>query len=123
MDSSHERKNLVPKKYSLICSDHFEPSCIVLRSGKVGCKLYDNSVPSVFPSFPAYYQNEQRKRKLAMKRVYISPQMSCETSPSKVAKVVGSEHSYASTTGNAHSEVKQLKMTVKNWSRKLDDKR
>ena len=48
-----------------------------------------------------------------MKRVYVLPQKSCEPSPSKVAKVVGSEHSYASTTDNAHSQVKQLKKTVK----------
>ena len=47
-----------------------------------------------------------------MKRVYVSPQKSCEPSLSKVAKVVGSEHSYASTTDNAHSEVKQSKKTV-----------
>ena len=31
----------------------------------------------------------------------------------KVVKVVGSQHSCASTTDNAHSEVKQLKNTVK----------
>ena len=44
-----------------------------------------------------------------MKRVYVSPQKSCEPSPSKVAKVAGSEHSYAITTNNAHSEVEQWK--------------
>ena len=43
-----------------------------------------------------------------MKRVYVSPQKSCEPSPSKVAKVVGSEHLYASSTDIAHFEVKQL---------------
>ena len=47
-----------------------------------------------------------------MKRLYVSPQRSCEPSPSKVAKTVGSEHSYGSTTDNAHSEVKQLKKKV-----------
>ena len=85
-------KNWVPNKYSLICSDHFEPSCFFVRPGKVGCRLYDNSVPTIFPSFPAYYQKEQRKRKLPMKRVYVSPQKSCQPSQARVAKVVGSEH-------------------------------
>ena len=55
----------------------------------------------------------RERGKLPMKRVYVSPQKSCEPSPSKVAKVVGSEHSYASTTDNAHYEVNQLKKTVK----------
>ena len=31
-----------------------------------GCRLFDNSVPTIFPSFPAYYQKEQRKRKLSI---------------------------------------------------------
>ena len=104
-----KRKNWVPNKYSLICNDHFEPSCFVVRPGKVGHRLYDNSVPAIFPSSPAYYQKEQRKRKLPMKMVYDSPQKCQEPSPSKVVKVVGSEHSYASATDNTHSEVKQLK--------------
>ena len=114
-----KRKIWVPNKYSLICSDHFEPSCFVVRPGKVGCRLHENSVPTIFPSFPAHYQKEQRKRKLPMKRVYVSPQKSCEPSPSKVAKVVGSEQSYANTTDNADSEVKQLKKTVKILKQKL----
>ena len=54
-----------------------------------------------------------------MKRVHVSPQKSCEPSPSNVAKVVGSEHSYASTTDNAHCEVKQLKKTVKILKQKV----
>ena len=52
MDSSCE-KNWVPNKYSLIYSDHFEPSCFAIRPGTVGCILYDNSVPIIFPSFLA----------------------------------------------------------------------
>ena len=60
MDSSFEKEKL-GTKHSLICSDHFEPSCFVVRPGKVGCRLYDNSVPTIFPSFPAYYQKEKEK--------------------------------------------------------------
>ena len=48
-----------------------------------------------------------------MKRVYVSPQKSYEPSPSNVAKVVGVEYLYASTTENTQSEVKQSKKTVK----------
>ena len=120
MDSSCEKKkNWVPNKYSLICSDHFEPTCFIIRLGKVGCILYDNSVTTIFPSFPAYYQTEQRKRKLPMKMVYVSPHKSCEPSSSKVAKLVGREHSYASTKDSAHSEVKQLKNTKKIFKQKV----
>ena len=119
MDSSCEKKNnWAPKKYSLICSDHYEPSCFVVRAGKVRCRLYNNSVPTVFPSSPAYYPKEQRKRKLTMKWVYVLPQKFCEPSLSKVAKIVGSEHSYASITDSAHSEVKQLKKDSENFEAK-----
>ena len=58
-----------------------------------------------------------------MKRMYVSPQMSCEPSPSKVAMLIGSEHSYASTTDNAHSEVKQLNKAVKFKKKMFNDKR
>ena len=54
-----------------------------------------------------------------MKRVYVSPQKCCEPVPSKAEKVVGSEHSQASTTDNACSKEKRLKKTVKILKQKL----
>ena len=59
-----KRKDWVPNKYSYICSEHFEPSCFVVRPGKTGHHLNDNSVPTIFPTFPHYYQRtEKAKRK------------------------------------------------------------
>ena len=78
MGSSYEKKKMCNKRYSLIYSEHFEPSCFIVRPRKDGHRLDDNSVPTIFPSFPAYYQREQRKRKLPVKRVYVLPQKSCE---------------------------------------------
>ena len=53
----------------------------------------------------------------------VSLQKSSEPSPLKVAKVVGSDHSYASTTDNTHSEVKQLKKTVKIIKQKVQQQK
>ena len=59
-----KRKDWVPNKYSYICSEHFEPSCFVVRPGKIGHHLNDNAVPTIFPTFPHYYQRtEKAKRK------------------------------------------------------------
>ena len=58
-----------------------------------------------------------------MSRVHVLPQKSYVPSPSEAEKVVGSEHSYASATDNAHSEVQQLRRTAKILSKKFDDKR
>ena len=55
--------------------------------------------------------------------MHVSPQKSCEPSPSKVVNVVGSEHLYASATDNAQSEVKQMKKTEKILSKKFAIKR
>ena len=58
-----------------------------------------------------------------MKRVYVTPQKNCDPLPSKVVKVVGSEHSHASTTDNTHSKVKQLKKTMNILKQKVQQKK
>ena len=40
-----KKKDWVPNKYSYICSEHFEPSCFIVRPGKIGHHLNDNAVP------------------------------------------------------------------------------
>ena len=64
--------------YSYICSEHFEPSCFVVRPGKIGCHLNDNAVHTIFPTFSQYYQRtEKAKRKSPCKQkpavILVSP--------------------------------------------------
>ena len=102
---------------------HFEPSCFVVRPGQFWFRLYDNSVPKISLPFLHTTKKSREREKLPMKRVYVSPQKSCESSPSEFAKVVGSEHSYAITTDSAHSEVKQLKNKVKVLKQKIQQQK
>ena len=89
-----------------VCSVHFDPSCFKVRAWKIGHKLCNDTVPSIFPSFPEYYQNQKAKRKPPQIRE-LAP---C---PSKVARTVVREHSYASNQEKAHEIVKQLKRDMK----------
>ena len=102
----------VPNKYSLIWSDHFEPSCFVVRPGKLGT----DCMTIQFQQFPLHFLHTTKK---ANENGVCFTIKVCEPSPSKVAKVVGSEHSYASSTDNAQSGVKQLKKTVKILKQKV----
>ena len=61
------KKNWKLNKHSFICSVHFEPSSLEVRAGNIGCKLCNDAVPSNFPSFPEYYQNQKVKRKTPQK--------------------------------------------------------
>ena len=81
-----------------------------------------------FPFLSCILPKRAEEEKTASEMQWLSPQKSCEPSPSKVVKVFGSEHSYASATNNAHSEVKQLKKIVKilkqkvQWQKKKNSK-
>ena len=76
-----KRKNWKPNKLSYISSACFNLSCFEVRVGKIGCKLSNDAVPSIFPSFLKYYYNQKAKRKPPNTRE-LAP------SPSKVAKTV-----------------------------------
>ena len=52
------RKQWKPTKHSFICSDHFHESCFVIRPGAEGQRLKDDAVPSIFQTFPSYYQKD-----------------------------------------------------------------
>ena len=87
-----KRKDWVPNKYSYICIEHFEPSCFVVRPGKIGRHLSDNAVPTIFPTFPHYYQrSEKAKRKSPCKR----KPADVLASQSKVARTLANDYGYA----------------------------
>ena len=92
MDSSIKKERLVPNKYSYICSEHFEPSCFVVRPGKIGHHLNDNAVPTIFPTFPHYCQRtEKAKGKSPCKQ----RPADVLASPSQVARTLANDHGYA----------------------------
>ncbi|XP_060877180.1 THAP domain-containing protein 1-like, partial [Metopolophium dirhodum] len=55
------RKNFNPTQWSRICSVHFTENDFMIRSDADRPLLKINAVPSVFPSFPTYYQNKSKK--------------------------------------------------------------
>ena len=89
------RKDWMPTKHSYICSQHFAESCFVVRPGKHGQRLYEHAIPSLFLSFPKYLQKAHSKRKSPQKRKFVEEPTHSEQSPSKIAKFVDSDHSYA----------------------------
>ena len=109
---SVKRINWKPNKCSFICSVHLEPSCFKLRAGESVHKLCNDALSSVFPSFPINYQKQKAKRK---------PQQTRELapSPSKVARTVVSEHSYASNQEKAQENVKQPKREMEVLKQKV----
>ena len=58
-----KRKNWKPMKNSFICSAHFEKSSYRDRPGKQGCRLKNDSVPSIF-DFPKHCKNLSQKENL-----------------------------------------------------------
>lgn len=56
-----KRKNFTPTKYHHVCSEHFTPGDLVHNPGSNRKLLKENAVPSVFPSYPEYYQPKPKK--------------------------------------------------------------
>ena len=88
------RKDWFPKRHSLICSEHFKQSCFVGRPGKKGRRLNPNAVPTIF-QFPEHLQKKYIKRKSSKKHTIEDDTDNIDhSSPSKMAKIVESDHSY-----------------------------
>lgn len=56
-----KRKNFIPSQHSRICSVHFTSNDYQIRPDASRPVLRLNAFPSVFPSFPSYYQTPVNK--------------------------------------------------------------
>ena len=107
------QKDWFPKRHSLICSEHFEQSCFVVRPGKKGRCLNPNAVPTIF-QFPEHLQKKYIKRKSPKKRTIEDDTDNIDQpSPSKMAKIVESDHSY-------HKEEHSLSLKVEKTSESIE---
>ncbi|KAI0220158.1 hypothetical protein LSAT2_028319 [Lamellibrachia satsuma] len=61
------RKDWTPTSNSFLCSEHFEENCFVVRPNKIGRRLNDWAVPSIF-NFPSHRQSKQQKFRKSKKQ-------------------------------------------------------
>ena len=112
------RKNWKPSLNSFLCGDHFEKKCFVVRPGKIGRRLNESAIPSVF-DFPSELPLNQAPSRKQLADDYLSyefpvelaasldyvPEPSAESAipeqevveipdPAKVTERLKSEHSY-----------------------------
>ena len=118
------RKQWKPTKHSFICSDHFHESCFVIRPGAEGRRLKDDAVPSIFQTFPSYYQKDIKFRRSPRKRQYVTHEV---VAPSEVEPSTSGpspselqvEHSYFAVPESPTKKVKKLESTVEKYTKKL----
>ena len=99
------RKDWKPTSNSYLCSDHFEENCFVVRPNKIGRRLNDSAVPSIF-NFPPHLQPKPHTPRKARTRSaeasasssHVSPVVEVQDAPSpeKIVRRVNVEHSYMS---------------------------
>ena len=116
------RKQWKPTKHSFICSDHFHESCFVIRPGAEGRRLKDDAVPSIFQTFPSYYQKDIKFRRSPRKRQYVTHEV---VAPSEVEPPTSGpspselqvEHSYFAVPESPTKKVKKLESTVEKYGK------
>ena len=97
-----------------------------MRPGKKGRCLNPNAVPTIF-QFPEHLQKKYIKRKSPKKRTIEDDTDNIDQpSPSKMAKIVESDHSYhkeehslSLKVENLTKQVKALKQTVRQRNRRI----
>ena len=107
-----KRKDCAPNEHSLLCSKHFDESCFVV--GK-RIKLKCDAVPTKFVFGKSYYDKPLAKKKRP-------PPKRQHHSPSKIAKIITSDHSYSKTETSDvcnSSKVKELTHKVKALEEKV----
>ena len=86
-----------------------------MRPGKGGHRLYEHAIPSLFLSFPKHLHKNHVKRRSPRKCKSVEqPTHSVELTrseppPSKIAKSIYSDHSYADDSLDAVEQLEQLK--------------
>ena len=70
-----KRKDWAPTEHSLLCSNHFDESCFVVRPGKSGRRLYDHAVSTMFTFGKSYLDKPQTKRKPPKRGILKNPQL------------------------------------------------
>ena len=118
------RKQWKPTKHSFICSDHFHESCFVIRPGAEGRRLKDDAVPSIFQTFPSYYQKDIKLQRSPRKRQYVAHEV---VAPSEVEPSASGpspselqvEHSYFAVPESPTKKLKKLESTVEKYGKKL----
>lgn len=101
-----KRKDWAPNEHSFLCSKHFDESCFVVGQQNRGHRLKCDAVPTKFEFGKSYYDKPPAKRRPPPKRQHHSP--------SKIAKIVMSDHSYSNTeTSDACNSSKVNELTHK----------
>lgn len=66
-----KRKHFQPSQHSRICSVHFNENNFQIQPYASRPLLKSNTVPTIFPSSPSYYQNIKKSRKEPALRISI----------------------------------------------------
>ncbi len=117
----------MPTPKSFLCSEHFEEKCFVVRPNKIGRRLNEMAIPSMF-NFPSHLQPKQHQPRKHRKHPAESIDSSCVDdqdvpSPTKMARRLNVEHSYVKHDQPAPPEMvekmQQLKKKIKRLNQKV----
>ena len=108
-----------PTKNSLLCSEHFEPSCFVIQQWKIGHRLNTGAIPSIFPAFPEHLQKSTTRRKSPTKRKQLAAGLQAQASASKILKRIETYHTYPASEQSTSYKVQKLKRQLRGLRKKV----